>query len=301
MEKPALCLLCESKKLSAVFNRDEDTLWSCESCRVVFAWPQIQEMDLHSYYACVTDPNYIVKYEKEAKRRGERILRFVEKKIKSGKILDVGCGCGFFLSVAQHQGWEAMGVEIAQPMIALSRKFGDFKIVEGDFNRVKDSLPAFPVISIQHILEHVKDPKNFLQTLLEKLEPGGILAVAVPNWDGWMRLWAGSQWVCLRERGHLFHFTVDVLKKLLEQIGLRVLYWETPQWNSLDLIWAWRRRKEKVSSVSAGEGQCEGKTPELFSAPSWLRQTAALGARPVAWLAQKMSRGAEILMLAEKK
>lgn len=300
MTKGKNCPVCESGAIDYEADRGWDQLWHCRQCDLVFAWPQLQETELEAYYDEVTHPEYLLKYEEESFRRGRRILSFLEKRWPRGAILDVGCGCGFFLKVAQDGGWQPEGVEISPRAAELSRRYGNFRIHVGKFDERQGNLATYPVISAQHILEHMRDPVQFLKALHEKLQPKGILVVAVPNRNSWMRRWADIDWVCLRERGHLFHFTIESLKNLLEKGGFRLLAWETPQWNSLDLLWAWRRRN-RPKVVPAAQPEAAAAAEPEAPKKSYLRNVVSQLSGPIAWLAEEFKFGAEILIYAEKR
>lgn len=300
MEKPKKCSLCSCRDITFIQTRGWDDLYLCASCKVVFAWPQIKKVDLESYYDEVTDPEYLVKYEQESLKRAQRILAFIHKKNIYEKILDLGCGCGFFLKESQKQGSDAEGVELSKKAIELASKNGDFKIYQGEVLEVLSKLPTYKVIAAQHILEHMHQPLDFFKLIWKKLEPQGILVLAIPNYNSWMRQWAEMHWVLLREQGHLFHFNIESLQKWLKQSRFQILDYQTPQWNSLDLLWAWRQRGKEFKELKVNSAQSKKRVQSERKKELFFRQMVSIGGRPLALLAEKMKKGGELLVFAQK-
>lgn len=294
---PNNCLLCDASRLRFMFPREEDSLWQCESCSGIFAWPQIAQKDLEFYYDEITDVNYLLKYEQESYLRAKRILNYLDKKNLAGKILDVGCGCGFFLKMCQEQGKQAEGIEISKKAIELSKKFGDFIIYNEEITDCLKSLSTYSIISAQHILEHMKNPREFLSLLRNKLDQSGVLVIAIPNFDSWIQRWSGLQWVCLRERGHLFHFSPSAIEKLLSNVGFRLLDLQTPQWNCLDLVWAWRHRNEKYNF---DKNNTDSEKYKSIKQSSFIRKNLSPLFKPLGWFVEYVHKGCEILAFAQK-
>ncbi len=295
---PKQCVLCHGIKLNYVESRGWDDLWECCVCKGVFAWPQLKYEELEQYYDDVTDLDYFSKYKNEALRRAKVILDFLNKKRVKQEVLDVGCGAGYFLKEATDQNWRVEGIELSKKVIERTKELGEFKIHQGEIKSCLDQCPQYEVITAQHILEHIHDPLTFLKQVHEKLKPGGWLVLAVPNYDSWMRQWAGMNWVLLREQGHLLHFSSRSLASLLKRSQFQLVYQTAPQWNALDLIWAWRQ-KGKVFELKEKESQQQGGVQKRSH--EWVRQIVDLLAQPFAWMAQYRGRGGELLAFARKQ
>lgn len=137
-----------------------------------------------------------------------------------GKILDYGCFCGVFLSVAQQQGWDAYGIEpLVMPSIYARGTFG-LKITTDTLR--PDTFPEdfFDVVTAFQVFEHIVDPQDSLTKIRRIIKPGGFIAIEVPNIDN---IWVNV----LKEKhrhfveDHVSFFSANTLSRLLEQMGFK--------------------------------------------------------------------------------
>ena len=103
-----------------------------------------------------------------------------------GKALDVGCGYGGFLSAFGKQGFEAHGIEIDPHLAKLARmNLTDasfvHQIFEGDLFGEGPRLGTYDLITMNDVLEHLPDPIFAFNHLAKMLNPGGMLAIYMPN------------------------------------------------------------------------------------------------------------------------
>lgn len=138
------------------------------------------------------------------------------------RLLDIGCGPGFFLATAIKRGWTGHGFEPSRQAAAHARSLGA-TVTEGFFG--KDSKPgSFDAVNLTNVLEHVPDPLAILTAATALLEPGGVLCVGVPNDFSPFQIAArsamnsGDWWVAPPH--HLNYFDFDSLSALLSGLGL---------------------------------------------------------------------------------
>jgi O-methyltransferase len=137
------------------------------------------------------------------------------------RLLDLGCGNGFFVAWARLLGWDACGVEADRVSAAIAREVSGAQIHES-----LDALPladgSLDVITANHVLEHLVDPAAALAHCRRLLRPGGTLYVGVPNWASWERRLFGTAWHALEPSRHLIMFDPPRLRRLLEDSGFEV-------------------------------------------------------------------------------
>ncbi len=152
--------------------------------------------------------------------RFERELAALEARGLGGKVLDVGCAIGSFLSHAKAHGWEIAGVEQAEfARREASRRLG----VE-----IMGSLAALPagrrydVVTLHHVLEHIQEPAAFLA---REVAPrvGRLMLVEVPNFASLAAQVEGPRWSDLRPEQHVHHFEAPTLRAVVEAAGFEVL------------------------------------------------------------------------------
>jgi 2-polyprenyl-3-methyl-5-hydroxy-6-metoxy-1,4-benzoquinol methylase len=142
------------------------------------------------------------------------------------RLLDIGCGPGFFLATAKLRGWEAHGIEPSRQAAHHARGLGA-KVIEGFFDRESAAaLGRFDAVTLTNVLEHVPDPAHILELAADLLTPGGALCVTVPNDFSPFQLAArtaadtGDWWVAPPH--HLNYFDFDSLAGLMSRLGIRV-------------------------------------------------------------------------------
>src|ERR1700722_13614871 len=105
------------------------------------------------------------------------------KNFKAGKILDVGCGNGEFLSDLQAGGWDVWGSDISSFAVKnTGKKIGKNRVKQGEFPNQTYS-QKFDVISFWHILEHVENPIDYLEKAKRMLKDDGTIIGEMPNFD----------------------------------------------------------------------------------------------------------------------
>jgi SAM-dependent methyltransferase len=97
------------------------------------------------------------------------------------RLLEVGCGVGTFLVHAKAKGWQAEGVDLSESAISASRDIHRMPVRIGSFEDLDFEEGAYGAIVAWEVLEHLADPKAFVDKARRLLRPGGVLACSVPN------------------------------------------------------------------------------------------------------------------------
>lgn len=141
--------------------------------------------------------------------------------------LDIGCGDGRFLRVAQRMGLNAnriFGLEL-DPQIVEGLSHDGFQAFCG---RVEDcsqiEAGSIDLATMFHVIEHVDDPAAVVSKIGNWLSPGGILALETPNLASLdARLYKASYWGGYHIPRHWNLFRPETLRRLLEDHGLEVI------------------------------------------------------------------------------
>lgn len=144
------------------------------------------------------------------------------------RVLDVGCGDATFLRRARELGWRGEGVDFDPGAVAAARAHG-FDVRLGSVEAYARERASFDVITCNHVIEHVYDPRDLLNALYRLLKPGGRLWLETPNVESEGRRLFGRCWRGLETPRHLVLFNRDALIAAVEAAGF-VVDAETP-WN----------------------------------------------------------------------
>lgn len=177
------CICCLSKKLSkkplGLTNH-----FLCRSCGFIFQINHNIDVDpkrIVDHYQKI-DPHFAVARSKQAFFESA-IGRLSNKIRKNGRsILDIGCGYGYFLELAQKAGWKAEGVEITKQVAAMAkRKIGEKCIFTGKLKQAKYPKKSFHAITLWDVLVMVENPVEEVKECYRLLKPGGIIGIRVRN------------------------------------------------------------------------------------------------------------------------
>jgi 2-polyprenyl-3-methyl-5-hydroxy-6-metoxy-1,4-benzoquinol methylase len=172
------------------------------------------------------DPNSTL----DAKRLASTMASLLRcKPGKLGRFLDIGCGYGFFSVEAIQEGFDVTALDLATNKRKVMREITGLEPLATSFEDFQSPPAAFSAVLMSQTLEHVSDINQWIAKASALLEDGGVLAIALPNFDNAFRY-------VLREKGpyiippeHLNFFNAKSLSKLLEKHGFKV---ERVQWVS---------------------------------------------------------------------
>ncbi len=145
----------------------------------------------------------------------------VVPEMPTGRMLEIGCASGSFLSAMKSRGWLVQGIEFS-PSAAARAQTAGFQVHCGSLEDAPTSDHRFNLIVGWMVLEHLHDPVKALSKLATWAAPDARLALSVPNaasLDFWMFKGAGY---ALHLPNHLYHFSPDSLASLLARTGWRV-------------------------------------------------------------------------------
>lgn len=108
---------------------------------------------------------------------------------KGERVLEVGCGRGdFFEKLINEKQVDGFGIELNPNAVSEAQKLGR-PVCRKDLQEITDEQPGtFDVVCSFQVLEHIPDPKKFINACAKLLKPGGRLIIAVPNSDSFIRL-----------------------------------------------------------------------------------------------------------------
>jgi 2-polyprenyl-3-methyl-5-hydroxy-6-metoxy-1,4-benzoquinol methylase len=169
--------------------------------------------------------------EKQFLTQGEKFRKYADEildflPVKKGKLLDVGCGLGWVVAQAKDRGFDAMGIDESKVYVGVGEKHLGVDLfpysLETMYSKRQKKFRNYDVVILKHVLEHVENPKKFLEIIKEFLVPGGKLLVACPNINSLMFRLFSERWYGLVPNQHLWQFSAKTLARLLESNGFNI-------------------------------------------------------------------------------
>ena len=195
--------------------------------------PQPSWDELAAYYSAEYspyDPNHGASQgDSEVLVEAKRVGNFRHIAVLPGlRLLDVGCGGGYFLRIMNQLGFQTMGVEPSESGAEVARRDG-LNIFHGTLEEFqhKEGVGKFDVITSSHVLEHVPDPIETLKAMRQLLTSTGYVWIAVPNAGCVWSQHLGTRWHSRDVPYHLQQFTSESMKKAAQNSGFKVRSLET--------------------------------------------------------------------------
>jgi 2-polyprenyl-3-methyl-5-hydroxy-6-metoxy-1,4-benzoquinol methylase len=159
-------------------------------------------------------------------------MEMLEKISTGRRLLDIGCGPGYFVSVACNMGWDAYGLDSSRDDIEFGRqelKLGE-RLMSGDIDQL-DATKPFDVVTLFSVIEHIDDPYQFILKIKKYLKQDGVLLIKTPNQSSlitkihWflLGLWPMHIDSHLYNHEHIYRFSPATLTHLLNITGYKIL------------------------------------------------------------------------------
>jgi SAM-dependent methyltransferase len=176
------------------------------------------------------DPEHLARARAAFASRADHLCEVMPR---PGRVLDLGCGDGFFLDVMRARGWEVAGVDVEPAVVWYAREILGLKNVRhADMEEGEYPHGPFDAITLWGSMQLVYEPRKLLERIHRLLAPGGILAIGVSNIRSAGAKTFRGHWYGLGLPRHLVHYTPETLARLIEWTGYRVerTEFETPRW-----------------------------------------------------------------------
>jgi 2-polyprenyl-3-methyl-5-hydroxy-6-metoxy-1,4-benzoquinol methylase len=162
-------------------DRKHYRIVECDQCGLIYSTPVLGESELSRLYE---ESEFT--YGEEAANIGDVYQRSLKHALKSDfdgkRLLEIGCGNGFFLERAQDNGCaEVRGIEPSFDAVAAANEDIRANIVTGFFGPGVFEENYFDVVCSFQVLDHVPDPNVFVEECFRVLKPGGILLFITHN------------------------------------------------------------------------------------------------------------------------
>ena len=239
------CNLCSSRdviflgeRIPRAFSLDRSLVTNivkCRNCGLIYPNPmpipderQLQENygNPDIYFPCAIT-------EKRLKFYGS-ILKGINRYVKKGRLLDIGCGRGELLHVAKKQGWDVCGAEVSKGFADYAKNNFDVDVKVGELDNLKFADGEFDAVSLVAVLQHTHNPREILSEVNRILRDKGLLFMETMN-NGSLLYQIGDLYYRLRGLRRTTHlsptfpcyqlygFSAESIHYVLRILGFRIV------------------------------------------------------------------------------
>ena len=227
------CYICGGECVKDVIHGSY-IYWKCRDCFTSQVLPQPSEQELYEFYnryhLCTESGGVYDEVEDRMKAdfpfKANLLRRHMKKFVP--RLLDVGCGKGYFVHTALKNGFDAEGIDISQSAVDYAVNSLGVKARAGKIDEcLTEWHETFDAITFWATIEHIAKPLEALHAIYNCLKPGGILLcdTGLGNAPYEKFLPGHSQWYDAPQ--HLFVFSRQGMVTLLEKAGFTVLFTDT--------------------------------------------------------------------------
>lgn len=225
------CRVCGRDRFTVWGEKAGQILYKCQNCGLVFFFPYPKLEELNAFYndSYHKNRNYDGEGDAGLKRKlmYAQDIKDLETIIPSrGRILDVGCAEGLFLSFLDDS-WEKHGIDCSEYAV---RKANAKKGVRA---YVKDLLEMpeqhYDVVHFRGVIEHLLDPLSAVKEASKRLKPGGFLVLSnTPNSSGIVPLLYRGRFRLVLPNEHLHYFEHKTIRIMGAKGGFRLHKFKFP-------------------------------------------------------------------------
>ncbi len=226
-ESVSHCIVCNGTARDPLVSVEGWEVMCCRDCGLGILDPRPTAHSLSALY----DDTYFTTRQaaplqaaavKKAIRGAGRMLRSLKRYKSGGRLLDIGCGAGYFLAAAREAGFDVRGVEPSSWGIDVARGILNLPVDQVSIESVEFAPESFDLVNLSHVLEHVSSPLVLLAKVRQWLVSDGIVVITLPNHASYDTRRYGAHWYGWQVPYHLWHFTPSTLTRLLSEHGFRV-------------------------------------------------------------------------------
>ena len=169
------CPFCDSKetrRLTADWVR-------CASCGLAFPETPMPPRDLS-----LSDEDRPAVWMDSQETIYRRSLDTIERKLgRKGRLLDIGCGHGFFMKLALSRGWQAEGIEVSAPAVRQARDVFKLTVYDKPLEFLGLAPESYDLVTLWRVLDLLPEPRKELERINRVMKPGGLVWLRVNNFS----------------------------------------------------------------------------------------------------------------------
>lgn len=220
------CGLCDSDQAEFVKSENGYSALFCQVCGLIYTSPKPSLHEVRDMYE--KDESASVTIDAQIKLRYKKFLvakqdvSEIQSLVYSGRLLDVGCGAGYFLDVAKNKGFACTGVEINEVLVEYAINTLGLDILHGTLSELEISPETYDVAYLRYVLSHMHNPVREFEKINNALTNQGLIFFETGNLPD-----LSIKSIRKMELGlpdHLYFFSQENVNTLLEKTGFDLIY-----------------------------------------------------------------------------
>lgn len=257
------CILCGSNAQAPIIEERGYQAVRCLQCGLVFVESPPSQEELRVLYE--SDKAASLEVEAQMQLQEKKLLTAtadldrIQKYVRHGRLFEVGCGAGYFLWVARQRGFIVKGLELNSRLVQYGRQHLDLDIAQGSLSKTRLPSGSFDVIYMRNVLSHLLDPVQDFEIIRNLLADKGYLFFETGNGaelsQKTLELMKRRNQLGIPD--HLFFFSHENVKQLVEQTGLEIVSFTVYSMALHD--WIMQRFERKIRRTLAASGTQSGR------------------------------------------
>ncbi len=241
---PPRCASCGSERSTSRYDFGAQQILRCVGCGLLFIHPLPSEEETRAVYGETYFQNEqflgggndaLFGYADYVSERFNKQPQYADiaREIthllppvgaRRPRLLEVGCGFGYFLDVAFEENFDVSGLEFNPHAVERLRRKYAFPIACGALEHADLAPGGLDAAVLFDVIEHLRDPFTALDRLREGLAPHGVLVLSTVDAESWTSRLIGKRLEDFRRtREHLFFFGRQTMRDVLAKHGFDVL------------------------------------------------------------------------------
>ncbi len=214
------------------------TIFACSTCETSFADPLVTSSQVYDgiyehaavlpgyeryyrYAELVTKVNKPLSALKNSEVSYWAVINTIQKLAltkSEARILEIGSGLGYLTYALNKEGYHTTGIDISSEAVnQATARYDDYFATKNLFDLVHES-GRYDCVVMMDVIEHVENPRAFIEAAAAVLKPGGTLLITTPNKSFAPK---NTIWFSDVPPVHLYFLTEAALTHMADQIGLR--------------------------------------------------------------------------------
>ena len=222
----ATCQVCGGRG-QPYLTHEGMALRRCPDCALVYMDPMPDAAVVDALYTDAygaAAEGYFAKVEAKM-RRSRGLARWLARRVRGRRFLDVGCNGGFMAEAMRECGFESHGIDPDPVSIAWAREHypgNTFHVAAAEGFAPEDA--PYDLVYCSEVIEHSPDVNRFVAAIAALLAPGAALFLTTPDIGHWRRPRDITAWDAFCPPSHCLYFSPGNLARLLARHGLRIVH-----------------------------------------------------------------------------